>query len=61
VKNQIFDFMQNSNMKFDTKWEELLKSMAYLTKAMEKGKSTCDIRNQQNVLVTLEARVDDSI
>jgi hypothetical protein len=35
--------------------------MAYLTKAMEKGKSTCDIGNQQNVLVTLEAKVDDSI
>ena len=35
--------------------------MAYLTKVLEKGKSTNDLGNQQNVHVTLEARVDDSI
>jgi hypothetical protein len=40
VKNQLYDFMQSSDRKFEAKWEELLKSMACLTMAMEKGKGT---------------------
>ena len=35
--------------------------MAYLTMVVEKGKSTCDLGNQQHVPVTMEARTDDSI
>ena len=38
VKNKLSDFIQNFDKKFDTKWEELLKSMAYLTKAVRKGR-----------------------
>ena len=47
VKNQLSDFMQNFDRKFEAKWEELLKSMACLTTAVEKGKSTYDLGNQQ--------------
>ena len=61
VKNQLSDFMQNFDKKFEAKWEELLKSMACLTMAVEKGKSICDLGNQQHVLVTMEARTDDNI
>jgi hypothetical protein len=35
--------------------------MACLTMAVEKGKSTCDLGNQQHVPITMEARTNDSI
>ena len=53
--------MQNSNRKFEAKWEELLKSTTSLTMAVEKGKSTGDLRNPQHVPMTMVARTDASI
>jgi hypothetical protein len=61
VRNQLSDFMQNSDRKFEARWEELLKSMACLIMAVEKGKSTCDLGNQQHVPLTMEAKTNDNI